>query len=146
MNVVLAFRVLFLVGMVTFVMPDDALGQVSRFTGHWVNVDPKNKTLAEVSIVQQEGKKVAVDLGSGPVELTVYAPTVESNPQETATTLIATMQAGNRLLLFRIGHRDVLQVDMFTRFTDGSPRANYTVMYTFRRSAANRPQGRHLVR
>jgi hypothetical protein len=141
-SIVLSMALSFL----TFFNPFPA--HINQFAGKWVNDDPNTRGLTNLQIdvrgrrlrIQAWGKCHPTDCAWGYAVGTVHAASVEANPVENAeaiTTLYIT-SFSQTILIIRPLEGDRLRVEVFTKFTDESGRADYTHTETFRRIDAAR--------
>ncbi len=115
----------------------------SEFAGRWKNVNVNTRGITTLDIKVQ-GKNVTVhawgkchpaDCDWGAVRATAYAPNVSSDIVKTAKVLTAEFRTSfSRTLLVIKARRNKLDVESYTRFTDGSNRSDYWNVYEFRRS------------
>jgi hypothetical protein len=124
-----------------------AHAQINQFSGAWENVDPNTSGVTKLNIkeftifgiqvvtVRAWGQCHPTDCDWGTVSATAYAPNVSSNLQATARALTATYNPGFavKLMVVRPLRGGRLRADVYTRFTDGSGRANYDATYIFKR-------------
>jgi hypothetical protein len=129
--------------VVTFFAPLPP-AHINQFAGKWVNDDPNTGGLSSLQIevrgrhlrIQAWGKCHPTDCAWGYAQGTVYAASVQTNPveqAEMATTLYIT-SFSQTILVIRPLEGDRLRVEVFTKFTDESGRADYTRTETFRRN------------
>jgi hypothetical protein len=120
-----------------------ASANINQFAGKWKNIDPNTGGLTTLQIavrgkrlrIHAWGKCYPSDCAWGYAAATVYAPGVTANPFETAqvaTTLYIT-SFKQTILIIRPMEGGQLSVETFTKFTDESARADYTVVETFSR-------------
>jgi hypothetical protein len=121
-----------------------ASANINQFAGKWVNEDPNTGGLSSLQIevrgrrlrIQAWGKCHPTDCAWGFVQATVHAASVGANPiesAEAASTLYIT-SFSQIIMIIRPIDGDRLRVELFTKFTDESGRADYTRVETFRRS------------
>lgn len=119
------------------------LANLNQFEGKWVNADSDTRGVTKLDIavngtnvsVQAWGKCQPSDCDWGRVEAYAYGPNVQSNLAETAQAISATYKTNfsQTLLIIHQTGGNRLQVEVLTRFTDGSSRSNYHSIYNFQR-------------
>ena len=125
----------------TFFTPPASV-RVNQFAGKWVNEDPNTRGLTSLQIevrgrrlrIQAWGKCHPTDCAWGYAQGTVHAATVSANPvehAEAASTLYIT-SFSQTMMIIRPIEGDRLRVELFTKFTDDSGRADYTHVETLR--------------
>lgn len=128
--------------ILTFFIPVSP-AHINQFAGKWVNDDPNTRGLTSLQIdvrggrarIHAWGKCHATDCTWGYAAGTVHAASVEANPVENAeaiTTLYIT-SFSQTILVIRPLEGNRIRVEVFTKFTDESGRADYTSTETFRR-------------
>jgi len=142
------FRTLLLLAFILLTVSTTS-ASIDRFAGKWKNVDPQTRGITNIHIdvsgsriqIQTWGKCHPSDCAWGFAEGTAYAPGVESNLIETAETIstIYLTSFSQMILVIRPIEADQIQVEVLTKFTDQSGRANTRHLYTFTRveEAAN---------
>jgi hypothetical protein len=116
---------------------------INQFAGKWVNEDPNTGGLSSLQIevrgrrlrIQAWGKCHPTDCAWGYAQGTVHAASVGANPiesAEAATTLYIT-SFSQTIMVIRPVEGDRIRVELFTKFTDESGRADYVTTDTFRR-------------
>jgi hypothetical protein len=126
-RIMLAFLLLLMVSSV-------ASADISHFSGRWKNVDPNTRGLTTLKIdvnrtrvgIQAWGKCHPSDCPWGYAEGTAYAPSVESSLMEAATAIstIYLTSFSQIILIIRPMEDGQVEVEMLTKFTDQSGRAN----------------------
>jgi hypothetical protein len=128
-----------------------ASADINQFAGKWKNVDPQTRGITNIHIevsgsrirIQTWGRCHPSDCAWGFAEGTAYAPGVESNLVETADTIstIYLTSFSQMILIIRPAEEDQIKVELLTKYTDQSRRANTRHIATFSRvedTAANR--------
>ena len=128
-----------------------ASADINQFAGKWRNVDPQTRGITTIHIdvsgsrikIQTWGKCHPSDCAWGFAEGTAYAPSVQSNLVETADTIstIYLTSFSQMILIIRPAEEGQIRVELLTKFTDQSGRANTRHIETFSRvedTAANR--------
>jgi hypothetical protein len=128
-----------------------ASAEINQFAGKWKNVDPLTRGITTIQIdvsgsrikIQTWGKCHPSDCAWGFAEGTAYASSVESNLAETADTIstIYLTSFSQMILIIRPVEGGQIRVEVLTKFTDHSGRANTRHIYTFSRfeeAAANK--------
>ena len=126
----------------TFFTPPPS-ANINQFAGKWVNEDPGTRGLTSLQIevrgrrlrIQAWGKCHPTDCAWGYAQGTVHAATVAANPvehAEAASTLYIS-SFSQTMMIIRPIDGDRLRVELFTKFTDESRRADYTHVETLRR-------------
>jgi hypothetical protein len=126
-RVMLAFLLLLITSSV-------ALADINQFSGKWKNVDPKTRGLTTLQIdvkgtrvrIQAFGSCHPSDCAWGYAEGTAYAPSVESSLSEAAQAIstIYLTSFSQIILIIRPTEDGQIEVEMLTKFTDQSGRAN----------------------
>lgn len=116
---------------------------LSQFAGSWKNADPNTKGLTALLITESDhglklqawGRCHPQDCDWGEVDAYAYAPDV-SSPMESAAQAVSavftTSFSETQVLVVPSGG-NMIRATVYTRFTDGSNRSNYTASYAFRR-------------
>ena len=114
-----------------------ANGELQRFAGQWVNVDPASRGISKVQI-ETSGEVVRVrvfgrchpsDCDWGWVTGLAYtAEGVDAELPSTASAVLATYEHGysTRVLVIAFDSPTTLSVESFTQFKDRSGRSNVT--------------------
>jgi len=120
-----------------------ASAQINQFAGKWKNVDPQTRGITTIQIgvsgsrlrIETWGRCHPSDCAWGFAEGTAYARTVESNLVETADTVstIYLTSFSQIMLTIRPAEDGQIKVEVLTKFTDQSGRANTRAVYTFSR-------------
>jgi len=109
---------------------------VSRLDGDWRSVDPNTSNFAEIVI---EGKNIHPYAGCNPtacdwgvIPAKSFGASVRSSYP---VALLAEVNNGFSLvwITIRLGNDEKLRVETFTHFTDGSRRADYSIVSYFDR-------------
>ena len=111
-----------------------ASADISQFSGKWKNVDPNTRGLTTLQL-EVKGTRVRIhawgkchpsDCAWGYAEGTAYAPSVESSLTETAQAIstIYLTSFSEIILIIRPAEDGQIEVEMLTKFTDQSGRAN----------------------
>jgi hypothetical protein len=121
-----------------------AFGQVGELIGDWTNIDPSASALTRVVItdsgtdlvVHVWGKCHPTDCDWGPVPGNVYGRTVKDNLVATAHAISAVSRSGfsETLIIAHLTAPEHLQIEIMTRFIDGSGRTSYANVGTFTRT------------
>jgi len=111
-----------------------ASADISQFSGKWKNVDPNTRGLTTLKIdvkgtrvrIDSWGKCHPSDCAWGYAEGTAYAPSVESSLTEAAQAIstIYLTSFSQIILIIRPTEDGQIEVEMLTKFTDQSGRAN----------------------
>ena len=111
-----------------------ASAEITQFSGKWKNVDPNTRGLTTLQIdvkgtrvrIQAFGRCHPSDCAWGYAEGTAYAPSVESSLSEAAQAIstIYLTSFSQIILIIRPTEDGQIEVEMFTKFTDQSGRAN----------------------
>ena len=128
-----------------------ASADINQFAGKWKNVDPQTRGITTIHIdvsgsrikIQTWGKCHPADCAWGFAEGTAYAPSVQSNLVEQADTIstIYLTSFSQMILTIRPAEEGQIKVELLTKNTDQSGRANTKHIETFSRvedTAANR--------
>jgi len=136
------FRMLLLLAF-TLLTVSAASAQINQFAGKWKNVDPQTKGVTTIQIeisgsrirMQTWGKCHPTDCAWGFAEGTAYAPSVASNLVETADTIstIYLTSFSQITLIVRPAEEGQIRVEVLTKFTDQSGRANTRRVDSFSR-------------
>ena len=120
-----------------------SLAGLNEFSGKWKNVDPNTRGITTLDI-KVRGKDVSVrawgkchptDCDWGTVKGIAYGTSVSSDLIRTAKVLTAVFKSGfSETLLVIKARRNMLKVESYTHFTDGSNRTDYWNVYEFRRA------------
>ncbi|MCE1274248.1 MAG: hypothetical protein LWW75_06980 [Chlorobiales bacterium] len=116
---------------------------LNQFTGHWKNIDPNTAGITTIVIdgnanalkMHAWGKCHPKDCDWGQVDAYAYAPNVSSPTEPNAQAVTATYTTGfsqTQVVAAPAGN-NTIRANVYTRFTDGSNRSNYTASYTFKR-------------
>lgn len=119
------------------------LASIPQFTGTWKNTDPNTKGLTALLItgrgqalrMRAWGKCHPQDCDWGEVDAQAYARDVSSSIESEAQAVSAAFSTGfsqTQIIVVPAGSNGI-RAEVYTRFTDGSNRSNYTSVYTFRR-------------
>jgi hypothetical protein len=116
---------------------------LNQLTGRWRNSDPNTNGITTLVIsgnsnalrLHAWGRCQPQDCDWGEVEAYAYAPNVSSPPDPTAQAVSAVYTTGfsQTLIIVRPSGGNTIRAEVYTRFTDGSNRSNYTSVYTFNR-------------
>ncbi len=116
---------------------------INQFTGNWKNADPNTRGLTTLVIsgtgnnlrLHAWGKCHPQDCDWGEVQAFAYAPNVSSPLDASAQAVTAVFSTGfsQTLVIVRPFGLNRLRAEVYTRFTDGSNRSNYSETYTFNR-------------
>jgi hypothetical protein len=119
-----------------------ASAQAARFAGHWKNVNPHTKGLVELEITVHGANVDVKALGAcdpkpcdvGKTEAHLYAPTVDSNLEQTAKVLTVHYHASfaDEMLVVEIRGNE-LAGQFYTHFTDNSHRTDFVEDGVFRK-------------
>ena len=144
------YRTLLLLA-ITLLTVSTASADINQFAGKWKNIDPQTRGITNIHIdvsgsrirIQTWGKCHPSDCAWGFAEGTAYAPSVQSNLVETADTVstIYLTSFSQMILFIRPAEEGQIKVELLTKFTDQSGRANTRHIETFSRvedTAANR--------
>lgn len=123
--------------------PALSFAAVNQFTGSWKNVDANTRGVTTLVITAQGsvlkmrawGQCHPEDCDWGEVDAHAYAPSVSSPIESTAQAVSAVFESGfsqTQVIVVPAGNNAV-RATIYTRFTDGSNRSNYTATYAFRR-------------
>lgn len=133
----------FLGVLLLFLMTSIVFADLNAFAGQWVNTDPYTRGITTLNItmndsqvnVQAWGKASPSDIDWGVVPGYAYAGSVSDNLFSAAQVVSATYMTGfsETTLLIRPQGPEQLSVEVLTRFTDNSGRANFHAFYRFRR-------------
>ena len=120
--------------LILLVASSVASADISQFSGKWKNVDPNTRGLTTLKIdvkgtrvrIQAWGKCHPSDCAWGYAEGTAYAPSVESSLTEAAQAIstIYLTSFSQIILVIRPTEDGQVEVEMLTKFTDQSGRAN----------------------
>ena len=139
--------------VVTFAAPVKA--NISQFVGTWRNVNSQDRGAIRLR-VQLVGNAVRVQIWGhctpnpcdwGSVNAVVYGPSVQSSLPQQAIVLRANYNesfAHRAAIIHPAGNR--LRLELLTRFTDGSHRANYVDVGLFQRVAGGQLGAEDCVR
>lgn len=116
---------------------------LSQFTGNWKNADPNTRGVTALLItgtgdalkMRAWGKCHPQDCDWGEVDAHAYAPDVSSPMEPNARAVSALFTTGfsqTQIIVVPAGN-NTIRAEVYTRFTDGSNRSNYTATHTFRR-------------
>jgi hypothetical protein len=114
---------------------------LASYAGDWVNIDPASRSLAKISVAVSGANVTIHPWGSctplcdwGVLPATPYAPNVSTSITTTTKTMLAEYNtpAIKHVIEVELAG-DVLIVETFVRFTDGSGRSSYTMTDKFRR-------------
>ncbi len=132
--------------LVLFFMPA-AFAGLQDFNGSWKNSDAGTQGVTRLNVringndvsVQAWGQCHPNDCDWGRVRATPYATDVSADIRARTRAISAFYRKdfSESLLVLRLSGSGRLSVDVFTRFTDGSGRSDYTNSYTFQRQAAS---------
>jgi hypothetical protein len=144
------YRTLLLLA-ITLLTVSTASADINQFAGKWKNVDPLTRGITTIHIdvsgsrikIQTWGKCHPSDCAWGFAEGTAYAPSVQSNLVEKADTIstIYLTSFSQMILIIRPAEEGQIKVELLTKYTDQSGRANTRHIETFSRvedTAANR--------
>lgn len=116
---------------------------INQFTGTWANTDKNTRGITRLEIKQQGsaiklhawGKCHPQDCDWGEVMANAYAPSVSSNLMQSAQAVTAVFNTSfsQTMVIVRPNGKNKVRANVFTRFTDGSKRTNYTSSHTFKR-------------
>ncbi|MEJ2008256.1 MAG: hypothetical protein P8Z30_08895 [Acidobacteriota bacterium] len=126
--------------------------QLANFQGSWNNTNSGTRSLVRLVIRGTQVHPYAACHPSpcdwGELDAVAYGPSVAAAVQRSAEALVAIRHTSFSVVILMIepSRNHDLKVSTFTRFTDNSGRAPYTVTEFFRRSAAPRGKLRPLVR
>lgn len=133
-----------IVCVMIMIMYNTTFAALGDFLGYWRNID--NSGVTTLYIIQAGnnisvsawGKCVPTDCYWGNVPGTAYAPSVTSNLNATARAITAIFYHGfaERIMIIHSISGNYLQVEVMTRFTDGSGRTSFNSIYTFARNSA----------
>ena len=136
------FRAFLILGSVTL-FSTTVFAQLNQFVGSFRNVNPSTSGITKMEItrnganvrVQVWGQCSPTDCDWGIEDGFAYGDNVSSNPVNAArsVSVIYRKSFAVSILVIRPGAGNRLQVENFTRFTDGSGRAAYTDRETFMR-------------
>ena len=123
-------------------------GQIANFAGTWVNTNSNTRGIKKVIISNRGAQQKVRTYGAcspracdwGQKNAYAYGDNVSSNLRTSTRVMTATYKKGfstTQLVMRRTGR--FLQVESFTRFTDGSGRSNYLSRAQFKRLQAIRP-------
>jgi hypothetical protein len=130
--------------LVLLLFAPPASAGINRFNGTWKNIDPETGGLTNLRI-EVKGTRIGIwawgrchpqDCAWGYAEGTAYAPSVSDNLAETAqvvSTLFIT-SFSQTILVIRPVEGGQLEVELMTKFTDGSGRASYRLVERFGRA------------
>jgi hypothetical protein len=116
---------------------------LASYAGDWVNVDASSRQLVKISVAVSGATATIHPWGSctplcdwGVLPATPYAPNVSTSITTTTKTMLAEYNtpAIKHVIEVELAG-DVLIVETFVRFTDGSGRSSYTMTDKFRRGA-----------
>jgi hypothetical protein len=120
------------------------LADVNQFAGKWKNVDPNTRGLSALQIdikgqrvgIQAWGRCHPSDCAWGYAEGTAYGPAVEANLAESAQAIstIYLTSFSQMILIIRPVDGGKIRVELVTKFTDQSGRANTRRVDTFSRA------------
>jgi len=144
------YRTLLLLALIHLTV-STASADINQFAGKWKNVDPQTRGITNIHIevsgsrirIQTWGRCHPSDCAWGFAEGTAYAPSVESNLVETADTIstIYLTSFSQMILIIRPAEEGQIRVELLTKYTDQSRRANTRHIETFSRvedTATNR--------
>ena len=136
------FRTLLLLA-ITLLTVSTASADINQFVGKWKNVDPQTRGITAIQIdvsgsrikIQTWGKCHPSDCAWGSAEGTAYAPSVESNLVESAETIstIYLTRFSQMMLIIYPAEGGQIKVEVLTKYTDQSRRANTKHIDTFSR-------------
>ena len=114
---------------------------INQFTGNWKNTDPNTGGITTLVIngnalkIHAWGKCHPQDCDWGEVDAFAYAPNISSPIEPSAQAVSAVFNSGfsQTLVLIQPDRNGTIRASVYTRFTDGSNRSNYTSTYTFNR-------------
>lgn len=140
-----------LLAIVLFICQSLSYAAVSQFTGTWKNADPNTGGITKLTIsgnanslkMRAWGKCHPQDCDWGEVSAYAYATGVSSNLEQNAQAVSAIFTTGfsqTQVIVKPLGSNR-LRADVYTRFTDGSGRSNYSASYTFNRQLIVGPIG-----
>ena len=127
-----------------------AASSAADFDGVWENVDAATRGVTKLQIdmsgtttqgigvtVQAWGRCHPTDCDWGIVKALAYGPDVSADVVNTAqaVTAIFTTSFNETIMVIHPLPGNELQVEIFTQFTDGSARSDYSNTYTFRHPA-----------
>jgi hypothetical protein len=117
--------------------------QLSAFSGTWQNIDPTSRALAMLRIdvagmgtkIHAWGKCVPSDCPWGVADGTAYGPSIRSSVAEAARVISTVFVSGfaEELLVIHPLDKGRLGVELLTRYTDHSGRADVNDVATFER-------------
>ena len=144
------YRTLLLLAIILLTV-STASADINQFAGKWKNVDPQTRGITTIHIeisgarirIQTWGKCHPSDCAWGFAAGTAYAPSVQSNLVEQADTIstIYLTSFSQMILTIRPAEEGQIKVELLTKYTDQSGRANTRHIETFSRvedTAANR--------
>jgi hypothetical protein len=144
------YRTLLLLAIILLTV-STASADINQFAGKWKNVDPLTRGITNIHIdvagsrirIQTWGKCHPSDCAWGFASGTAYGPSVQSNLVETAETIstIYLTSFSQMFLIIRPAEEGQIKVELLTKYTDQSGRANTRHIETFSRvedTAANR--------
>jgi len=136
------YRTLVILALV-LVTVSTASAEINQFAGKWKNIDPQTRGVTSIKIdvsgsrikIQTWGKCHPSDCAWGFAEGTAYAPGAGFNLVETANTVstIYLTSFTQIFLIIRPTHAGQIKVEVLTKYTDQSGRANSRHVYTFNR-------------
>jgi len=140
-----------LLAIVLFICQSLSYAAVNQFTGTWKNADPNTGGITKLTIsgnanslkMRAWGKCHPQDCDWGEVSAYAYATGVSSNLEQNAQAVSAIFTTGfsqTQVIVKPLGSNR-LRADVYTRFTDGSGRSNYSASYTFNRQLIVGPIG-----
>jgi hypothetical protein len=144
------YRTLLLLAIILLTV-STASADINQFAGKWKNIDPQTRGITNIQIdvsgsrirIQTWGKCHPSDCAWGFASGTAYGPSVQSNLVETAETIstIYLTSFSQMFLIIRPAEEGQIKVELLTKYTDQSGRANTRHIETFSRvedTAANR--------
>jgi len=126
--------------------------QLSQFQGNWINTNSATTSLVRVVIhgteVHPFGKCHPNPCDWGELRAVAYGPSAGAAVRRSAEALVATRHTSYSevILVIEPARNHDLRVSTFTRFTDNSGRAPFTITEFFRRGARLRGGARPLIR
>jgi hypothetical protein len=138
------YATLLLIVIAGLLVPSVANARLEQFAGVWRNTDADTRGLTQLNIrtsgdtvtVQAWGQCHPDDCDWGRVQAYAYGPNVSADIRNTALSISAEYRSSFKksLLIIRRSGADLLEVIVFTRFTDESNRSNFMNTYRFRRA------------
>ena len=136
-------KVVLVVCFMAVVTVSTVFASLSQFSGRWKNIDPNTGGITTLNIIvsgtnvtlEVWGKCHPTDCYWGKVVANAYGPDVSSDLVTTAKALSAVFKTNfNETIVIIHPLRNRLKAEVFTHFTDGSKRTDYTNVYIFERS------------